>query len=81
MSYVEATVIVEGALDETRVFGEGDAEKLDDFEAEVEEAAKDGLATELYVLRHDHEPLTEGDEDCACAQYLTDHLPARSWNV
>jgi hypothetical protein len=84
--YVEATVIVEGAVDGSSIFGELGgmipesmfAGSLDEYISKVaREAKSDGLWTEVYILEHFH-PLD--DEDCECAQYVTDGRPAYSWN-
>lgn len=79
--YTEVTVIVDGALEESENFGGGKAEaaRFDAFLARVEaEAEADGLLTEVYTLDHPH---AEDAEECACAQYATDHHPAWTFNA
>lgn len=81
--YDEVTIVVDGALDETRIYSFGGSvsrdqlqEQSGDFDAllaELETAAEhDELEIEVYVLTHGHPIDTD---DCACAQYATDHHP------
>lgn len=78
MAYVDAMVIVDGALDEEAVFGEGEADKLEAWLIQQKELAMAHpmQETEIYLMDHDHPPDLE---DCSCAQYLTDHHPTWSW--
>lgn len=73
----DVSVIVEGALDASETFESSDG--MEDYIARQEQAAKkDGLWTEVFVQYHGH-PMAE--EECACAQYETDHHPDYEWNV
>jgi hypothetical protein len=68
MAYAEASLIVEGALDETATFH--DVTLLDHWASSVlNECKADGLSAEVFVIWHEH---SEGIE-CECVQYLTDH--------
>lgn len=63
--YAEVDVIVDGAVEDHRIFH--DQALLAEFVDVVEADAKaDGLVTEVYVTYHDHE-LVAGE--CACVQY------------
>jgi len=77
VSYWDVTVVVAGAVDEDRTFGDSDREMVERgaFLAEVKRAAESlgDETVEVYELFHDH-PMSV--EDCACAQYLTDHHPS-----
>lgn len=77
-SYVEATVIVDGALDEEAVFGTGEQENLEAWITVQKELAMAHplQETQIYLMEHGHSPDVE---DCSCAQYLTDHHPHWSW--
>lgn len=64
------TVIVEGALEEEHIFH--DYANRNQFIQDIaEEARADGAETEVYVLRHYHEP----DSPCECVQFATSHKP------
>lgn len=76
--YVEVTCIVDGALDETILVSDGTI-----FECEYGDSndyvgrsfiewLDDLQNAEVYVLLHDH---NYDGEECACAQYETDHRP------
>jgi len=72
--YADVSVIVDGALEEDERFH--DYMLLDAFVSVIEEDQKDhGYPVEVYILEHDHEE-PNGDEECACAQYLQDHRPS-----
>ncbi len=72
MSYIEATVIVDGAIDGGMSFT--DADTFDEWLArEKSEAMWHPLQkTDIYLMEHGH---SEDVQDCTCAQYLTDHHP------
>jgi len=80
--YIDADVIVECAVDETRTFTEyddgstqefGGTSTLDAWLATIEaEAMRLGIEVEVYLQRHEHALEVE---DCSCAQYETDHHP------
>lgn len=82
--YYDVSVIVEGALDDDRVFGGlggslDDGPSLEEYVAQVSRKAEaDGLETEVYVRYHGHELEIE---ECSCAQYETDHFPKYHWNA
>ncbi len=77
MSYYTVTSIVEGSLDEEEELP--DMESVQEFvNSQAILAAEDGQRTELYVIRHDHGVLDDGD--CNCVQYLTDHAPYATFN-
>lgn len=77
-SYVEATVIVDGMLDEEEIFNDGQAEELNMWLAQQKERAMahPRRETEIYLMDHGHPPDVE---DCSCVQYLTDHHPYWKW--
>ena len=78
MAYAQVDVIVEGALDES-VFLNSDS-AIDTFVSKVErDAEADGLATEVYVLWHQHDEAIDCEGNCV--QYLTDHRPTYSFNT
>lgn len=73
--YAEVSVVVDGALEESETFY--DETPLSEYVESIrQEAEGHGYPTEVYVLYHDHSP-----SECECAQYVTDHHPAYSWNV
>ncbi len=77
MAYFTVETIVEGALQDSQTFYEGE-DKMRQYLLKVEADAKaDGLRTEVYVLYHDHDESVE----CECAQYVTDHRPEFSYNT
>lgn len=77
MRYVETTLVVEGALDETGTFF--DYAILDLYERELErEAEATGAHMALYKLDHYHAPDVP---ECQCIQHATDLRPAREWNA
>ncbi len=77
--YAEVAVVVDGAQESFDLFH--DETHMADHIGQVEaDAAGDGYKTEVYVLYHDHDDLGEGEE-CACAQYLTDHHPTHVFNA
>jgi len=69
MSYVEAWVVCDGAMDSDGYFDTvAQAEKW--LRNEIAMCAKMGIHAEGFYLVHNHE--LDG-EDCVCAQYETDH--------
>lgn len=77
--YISAEVIVEGAVDDTKIFaGAGQEGDLREYLMYVEAAAEDdGLKTQVYIMRHEH-PMWE-DEQCQCIQFETDLKPAHTF--
>lgn len=66
MAFVEATVIIGGALDERAVFDEAQKGQLDPWLAEVKEESQGSAEIwEVFVLEHDH-PI---NIECECVQY------------
>ena len=75
--YAQVTVVVDGALEAEETFH--DYALMDEYIKGVEQdALGDGCPTEVYILEHEH---ADDVEDCACAQFVTDHHPAYSWNT
>lgn len=72
--YVEVSVVVDGALEETETFRD-ESLMLDYVRTVQDEANGHGYRTEVYVLEHDHEPA-----DCSCVQYVQDHRPRWTFN-
>jgi len=69
--YLDVDVIVEGALDENRIFT--DQAEYDRWLEQCKlEVGDVGVWVEVYCTPHEH-PLDE--HDCECAQFLTDHKP------
>jgi len=76
--YIDASVIVDGALEEDATFT--DYLVFEDWLKGIERDARShGYRTEVYVIEHAH-PLEDG-ADCACVQYLTSHHPAHVFNA
>jgi hypothetical protein len=75
MAYAEVEVIVNGALDSTETFFDETllSERIEQIRQDAE---SDGYPTEVFITHHEHDP-----RECECAQYVTDHHPAYSWNV
>jgi len=68
--YTEVYSVVQGAIDQEDFFQDHvDAEEW--IRERAAEADADGLTTEVYTIRHDHDIETE----CECVQYLTSHKP------
>ncbi len=75
MAYAEVTVIVDGALDKTREF-DPDEENREDPEISMDayinkvgdEAGRDGIPTEVYILIHDH------PHECECEHTHEQHV-------
>ena len=77
-AYAEVSVIVNGALEEEETFT--DYLLLEEYVKNIESDAEDhGYLTEVHIVQHEHEPL-QGDDECACVQYLTDHHPTYVYN-
>ena len=72
--YVDVSVIIDGALEEDERFHD-EALLLDYVRTIQDEQAGHGYPAEVYVLEHEHEE-PNGDDECACAQYLQDHRPS-----
>lgn len=74
--YYSIGVVVEGALEEEAIAMND--EELDEKIGEVAAmSADDGLPTEVWVLRHNHDL---GPDDCACSQYVTRTHPYVTFN-
>lgn len=72
MTYREVWVVVDGMTDSEDTL-HPDSDLLSEIVTGAEICAQTtGLPVEVYTLYHDHDD--NGDE-CACAQYLTDHAP------
>ena len=69
-AWAEASVVVEGALNELARFTD-EALMQDWARQRISECEAKHLEARVYVLYHDHKP----DVDCECVQYLTDHQP------
>lgn len=77
MAYAEVTVIVDGVQESFDTFY--DYNYLNLWLDEIrEDALGHGYPTEVYVMYHEH---AATEEECACAQYITDHHPAYSYNT
>jgi hypothetical protein len=78
--YKTVDVIIDGALNGEYTFmTDVPLQRL--VEKTGKRASENGLHTQMFVVQHDH-PLAQPDpEECACAQYLTDHAPAWEWNA
>ena len=75
--YADVTVVVDGAEEQHETFT--DYLLLDQFIDGIrEDAESDGYHTEVFVLWHEHEMSAD---ECACAQYVTDHHPQHEWNA
>lgn len=72
MAYIEASTIIEGALEETETFQYAD-EYQEWLDATIEELAD--VDAQVYAIHHEHDLDVD---DCACVQYLTDHAPVWS---
>lgn len=87
MSYIEATLVIDGAVADAQTFVMGEYEdcgfdywpNLDgvtfrEWFTRQRNLSEHSIADwEVYVLEHDH-PMLD-DTDCACVQYLTDLSP------
>lgn len=89
--FTEVSVIIEGALETVYELDYSDGgrisratyggsasdegRQLEDILEELDRhAAEHGYSGEVYEVDHPHTPPAE---DCGCAQYATDHQPAR----
>lgn len=69
MRYAEIYSIVDGASG--REGNLTDYLRAGEFVRSIaQDAASDGVETEVYVIMHNHAP-----GECECAQFLTDHHP------
>lgn len=76
MGYYQVDVIVDGALDQTEDCTLGRYRQL---KQEVEqEAAQDGLPTELFAIYHAHQ---KSIQDCECQQFVMNRNPRYTWNL
>lgn len=77
MTYATVDVIVDGALEDTETFT--DYLLMNEFIDGVRvDAESDGYETEVFIQYHEHDM---DIDDCACAQYETDHSPAFVFNA
>lgn len=78
--YIEATAVVEGALDTQTTFS--DESSFNQWmENQHTKAQEDGLHTQIYKLVHEHDYVgADSRLECDCIQYLHDHRPFASWN-
>lgn len=68
--YLEATLIVGGAVDAMESFT--DPVAFDTWLASIQGELRDSTETvEVYSMQHPHSP----NLDCECAQYASDHRP------
>jgi len=77
MGFTEVTIIVDGAVESDETFKGFDTTELEVYlERQKTEALEafglTGIETEIYTMEHEHD---ESEDDCSCAQYLTDHHP------
>jgi hypothetical protein len=73
LGYVEGWVIADGAVSDSQTFKYSEGKQLDDWLRNKKmEAMSNTARVEIFLLSHDH---PTDVEDCACAQYLTDHHP------
>ncbi len=76
-TFLEASVVVDGALADEREFADG--EEFGDLDAWVDAVRREAtVPTEVYVLRHWHH---EDYDECLCAQYATSHRPYARFGV
>lgn len=71
MGYIEITVLVDGAETEVEQFTTVSAEERFCLGIQAEAMVND-LPVSIYRQYHGHAPEAE---ECACAQYATDHHP------
>lgn len=78
MSYIEVSVIVDGAQDETAEFG-FHGTLLEDFLLRwaMRAAEYPDCRIEIFLLHHDHDVTAE----CECVQFLQDHHPHVTFNA
>lgn len=75
MSYIEANLLLSGALSEEHEFATEEEFELWMAGVRAEAAEDDWEEAEIFRIDHPHEPGIE----CECVQYLTDHHPV--WSV
>jgi hypothetical protein len=71
--FIEATLIIEGALQETKIL-DSDGTELDTWVSELRTEHSTVHAQtqwEVYTIHHSH----PNDTECECVQYLQDHHP------
>ena len=71
--YTDLSLICEGALERSETFetrAAAETYATEELRAYAVEAP--GALVEIFLLDHEHSPDVE---DCACAQYVTDHHP------
>lgn len=72
MGFTDVTVVWEGAVDTQRIFLDDETTAMDALIAGViNDAMETTDLVEIYTVFHDH----DADLDCACVEYLNDHLP------
>lgn len=65
--YVEAFVLIDGALEESEAFGFKEGRELDAWLKERKhQAFRDPRHTQIFLTQHDHPPYVE---DCSCGQF------------
>jgi hypothetical protein len=79
MVYATVTVLVDGALEQEDTFFDETAMRAW-IDGVGQDAVADGYPTEVYIVEHAH-AWDDTDDECTCAQYLTDHHPAYQWNT
>lgn len=72
--YVDACLVVDGALEDEEMFLFGEGAKLDDWLKRVkgEAGRHPDQHTAVYLMNHDHSPDVE---DCECGQFILDMRP------
>lgn len=76
MSYIEATVVIDGSLAEVQLF-DGDHADMDyrNWLDQVKAASDSELVADWAVYRLDHHHPVMDDVDCECIQHVTDLRP------
>ena len=75
MAYIEAEVVIHGAREEITLFFDGDEQKLGRWLKKYRDwAHQNNTQVSIFIIGHNH-PLLGQDEECFCAQYVTDHHP------
>lgn len=75
MSFIEATLVCDGAVEQTQIFEADERLTLEEWlrdEKGVAHSQFGANVTEIYLLEHGHD--NDGHE-CSCSQYLQDHKP------
>lgn len=68
--YIQATVIVDGALDEERTFTS--KTEFDVWFSRIKCEDFTGMEVDIYTIVHNH---PQSQEECVCVQYMNDHAP------